>query len=58
MTEREYEINKKVFEKYPKTERERTCRIEKSRLDNLRELLRRRLESEIERSDISEYTSK
>ena len=58
MRERDYLINKKVYERYPKTEKEKTCRIEKNRLDNLRELLRRRLESESERSDIQEYTSK
>lgn len=50
MTERQQEINKKVYEKYPKTKKEFSCWQEKMRLTALREEYRRRL--------ISEYESK
>lgn len=53
MTQRQIEINKRVFERYPKTNREKTCQQEKNRLESLRELYRRRLDSEIEQSEIS-----
>lgn len=46
MTERDFKIMKKVYEKYPKTNKEKTCLQEKNRLQNLRELYKRRLESE------------
>lgn len=58
MTERQIEINKKVFERYPKTEKERTCNYEKNRRNELRKIYRQRLESEIERNDIQEYQRK
>lgn len=37
------EIEKRVYEKYPKTEKERTCAIEKRRITELRELYRKRI---------------
>jgi len=56
MTERDYLISKKVFEKYPKTKKEITCNYEKNRLNGLREAYKKRLIAEY--SDIPEYTSK
>lgn len=40
------EINKKVFERYPKTDKELSCWQERMRLTALREALRKRLEEE------------
>ncbi len=40
------EINKAVFDKYPKTQKERTCWQEQMRLTALREQYRRRLEKQ------------
>ena len=37
------EIMRAVYEAYPKTEREKTCRQEKERREALRELLKQRL---------------
>jgi hypothetical protein len=55
MTQLEIEINKLVYEKYPKTKKEFTCWQEKMRLANLRQEFRKRLydearETEIQRS--------
>lgn len=40
------EINNRVFEKYPKTEKEFTCWQERLRLTNLREAYKKRIEEE------------
>ena len=42
----EEQIQAMVMAKYPKTEKERTCRQEKERLKSLREFYRARLEAE------------
>lgn len=54
MTELEFEINKKVYEKYPKCEKERTCWQERQRLQALRQTYRVRLISEYEKKNTSE----
>lgn len=46
------EINKQVYEKYPKTEKEKTCWQERQRLHQLREQYKRRLISEYENQHI------
>ena len=53
MTSEEKEISKRVYERYPKTEKEFSCWQEKLRIQNLRELYKVRLKSEIEQSEIS-----
>jgi len=58
VNERDLTIKKLIYEKYPKTEKERTCRLEKARLNGLRDLYRRRLISEIKQNKISGFTSK
>lgn len=40
------EINRIIYERYPKTEKELTCWQERLRLTNLREQLRLRIEEE------------
>ena len=40
------EINKMIYERYPKTEKELTCWQERIRLNGLREILRKRIEEE------------
>ena len=40
------EVEKKVFEKYPKTEKEKSCWQEKMRLERLRDLYRKRIYDE------------
>ena len=37
------DIEKRVYETYPATKKERECAQEKRRMDNLRKLLRKRL---------------
>ena len=54
MTERQREIKKMVYEKYPKTKKEFCCWQEKLRLTSLREAYAKRLESE----GTFEYTHK
>jgi len=46
------ELNRLVFDKYPKTEKERTCWQEKQRLTALREQYKRRLISEQQKENI------
>jgi hypothetical protein len=57
MTEIEKDIVRLVYEKYPKTEKEKCCWQEKQRLSELREKYRRRLESEVEQKKISGIVS-
>ena len=51
MTEWQIEINKRVYETYPKTKKEFTCWQEKMRLTELRERLRERLINEWKTQD-------
>jgi hypothetical protein len=46
MTEFDFIITKRVYERYPKTEKERTCWQERQRLTKLRQQYKVRLESE------------
>jgi hypothetical protein len=50
MTEAQYEITKRVYEKYPKTEKEFSCNQERQRLMSLRLIYKQRLESEQEKA--------
>lgn len=52
MTEAEYEIRKKVMERYPFTKKERTCWQEKLRMTNLREAYKKRLSDEARETEI------
>ena len=58
MNEEEKELNKRVYEKYPKTELEFCCWQERQRLQQLREVYKVRLNSEIEQNKISGIASK
>ena len=58
MTEWQIEINKRVYEKYPKTKKEFSCWQEKQRLTELREVLRQRLISEWQKANIEAVQSK
>lgn len=46
------EIMKKVYEKYPVTKEERTCRIKKQNMDEKRMLLKKRLIKEAEQKKV------
>lgn len=52
MTEWQVEINKRVYDSYPKTKKEFSCWQEKLRLTELREALRQRLISEWQKQNI------
>jgi hypothetical protein len=41
------EIEAKIYERYPKTQLERHCALERERLKGLREAYRKRLETDI-----------